>query len=52
MLLELLRSALGEAPQGFSIFEYIFSFVLLLIGLFLVFQIFNSFFSLFRSGKR
>lgn len=52
MIIELLHEALGQAPQGYEVIEYVFAFFLLLLGLFLVYFIIASFFKLFRAGKR
>lgn len=51
MILDLIRTALGTAPAGFECLEYVFSFFLLCLGLWIVYQIFNVLFS-FVKGRR
>ena len=47
-LLELIRSLLVTVPVGYEFLEYIFLFLLLLFGLFIIFGILQAFFCLFR----
>lgn len=52
MILDLLHEALGQAPQGYEVIEYVFAFLLLLLGIAIVFNIFKAFFGLIKIGKR
>lgn len=51
MLMEILTEFLGECPNGLEPLFYMFGFVLLLCGFFIVFAIFNAFFKLFKKGR-
>lgn len=46
-ILDYIHSLLGEAPSGFAFLDYIFAFVLVCIGLFIVYKAFEALFQLF-----
>lgn len=38
-MIDILREIIGSAPVGYEFLEYIFSFILLLVGVFITYQI-------------
>lgn len=46
-MLEILRNLIGEPPPGCASLEYVFCFLLVFFGLFIVYQFFSFLFKLF-----
>lgn len=47
-MIDYLHELIGNAPQGFEFLEYIFTFVLCLIGVFLCYKLVEALLNLFR----
>ena len=50
MFIELLNTYIGECPPGLEWLYHVFSFLLLLFALNIVYRILDNFFSLFKNG--